>query len=89
LGSSFLVQSFFETVLIRRVFSLLVLLEIGLAFVIYTNVYYIDQATGLPILDMEVGYSAARVNEVLGGYGVVERARYEIIMLADLIHPAV
>ena len=57
-------------------FSLLVLLEIGLANIIYTNVYYIDLATGLPILDMEVGYSAARVNEVLGGYGVVERTRY-------------
>ncbi|MEJ6710004.1 MAG: hypothetical protein QNK92_14645 [Amylibacter sp.] len=54
----------------------MVLLEIGLANIIYTNVYYIDLATGLPILDMEVGYSAARVNEVLGGYGVVERTRY-------------
>ncbi len=88
-GIDFLLQRFFKTVLLRRVFSLLVLLEIGLAYVIYTNVYYIDLATGLPILDMEVGYSAARANEVLGGYGPVERARYEIIMLADLIHPAV
>ena len=84
-----MIQSFFETVLLRRVFSLLVLLEIGLAYVIYTNVFFIDQATGLPILDMEVGYSAARVTEILGGYGPVERARYEIIMMADLIHPAV
>ncbi len=84
-----MLQSFFETVLVRRVFSLLMLLEIGLAYVIYLNVFYIDQATGLSILDMEVGYSAARVTEILGGYGPVERARYEIIMMADLIHPAV
>jgi hypothetical protein len=84
-----LLQRFFETVLIRRVFLLLVLLEIGLAYVIYTNVFYIDRATGLPILDMEFGYSTARVSEVLGGSGPVERARYEIIMMADLIHPAV
>lgn len=84
-----MLQNFFETILQRRVFSLLVLLEIGLAYVIYMNVYYIDQATGLPILDMEVGYAATRATEVLGGYGPVERTRYEIIMLADLIHPAV
>ena len=89
MGSSFLLQNFYETVLVRRVFSLLVLLEIGLAYVIYLNVFYIDQATGLPILDMEIGYSVARVTEVLGGYGPVERARYELIMIADLIHPAV
>lgn len=84
-----MLQSFFEIVLVRRVFSLLVLLEIGLAYVIYMNVYHIDQAVGLPILDMEFGYSAARVTEILSGYGPVEHARYEIIMLADLIHPAV
>lgn len=89
MGSSFLLQSFFETVLLRRVFALLVLLEIGLAYVIYMNVFYIDKTTGLPILDMEIGYSAARVTEILGGYGPVERARYELIMMADLIHPAI
>ena len=84
-----MLQNLFETVLKRRVFSLLVLLEIGLAYVIYTNVYLIEQAINLPILDMEIGYSAARATEILGGYGPVERARYEIIMMADLIHPAV
>ena len=84
-----MLQSFFETVLLRRVLSMLVLLEIGLAYVIYLNVFCIEQATGLPILDMEVGYSAAGVTEVLDGYGPVERARNEIIMMADLIHPAV
>jgi len=84
-----LLQNFFETVLVRRVFSLLLVLELGLAYVIYMNVFYIEQAVGLPILDMEIGYSASRVTEILGGYGPVERARYEIIMVADLIHPAV
>jgi hypothetical protein len=88
-GPRFLLHRFFETILIRRVFSLLVLLEIGLACVIYMNVFFIDRATGLPILDMEFGYSTARVTEILGGYGPVEWARYEIIMMADLIHPAV
>lgn len=85
----FLLQGFFEFVLRRRVMTLLILFEIGLAFVIYMNVYYIAALTGLPILDMEVGYSIERVNEILGGYGPEGFAHYKLIMLADLIHPAI
>ena len=53
------------------------------------NVFFIQAETGLPILDMEIGYSQARVNEILGGYGPVGFARYRLIMFADVFHPAV
>ncbi|MEM7441558.1 MAG: hypothetical protein AAF393_18405 [Pseudomonadota bacterium] len=82
-------ETFFRVILQRRTFSLLLLLEIGLAYVIYQNVFLINKLTSMPILDMEFGYSIDRVNEILGAYSPEAWARYEIIQIADIIHPAV
>lgn len=82
-------EAFFNVLLQRRTFALVFILELGLLWVIYLNVYHIDRLTGLPILDMEFGYSIERVNEILGGYTAEARARYEIIQIADFIHPVI
>ena len=81
--------SFYKLILQRRSFILLALFEIGLAYVIYTNVFHIQRLTGMPILDMEIGYTVDRVNEIFAAYGPLGFAHYRIIMVADIIHPAV
>lgn len=82
-------DGYFRFLLQRHVLAFVVLLELGLAYVIYQNVFIIQNLTGMPILDMEFGYSFERVNEILGAYSAEAWARYEIIQLADIIHPAV
>ena len=82
-------EGYFAFWLNRRRFALLVLVQIGFAWVIYYNVWLIELLTGMPILDMEVGYTIERVNTLLGSYTAEARARYEIIQIADILHPAV
>lgn len=82
-------EGFFSGLLQRRTFAIVFLLELGLAWTIYLNVHLIERLTGLPILDMEIGYTAERVTEILSGYTAEARARYEIIQIADILHPAI
>ncbi|MEM6618492.1 MAG: hypothetical protein AAF631_04240 [Pseudomonadota bacterium] len=82
-------DAYFQFVLRRPVFAAVLILEAGLAWVIYSNVARIDALTGMPILDMEIGYAHDRVNAILGAYGPEAWDRYRLIMVADILHPAV
>jgi hypothetical protein len=57
---------------------------------IFTTLAQITEITGgYGILDFEVGYSVARVDEILGSYGAEGMALYRRIQLLDVINPAV
>lgn len=70
--------------------SALVAVAIFVFALIFTKLAQITEITGgYGILDFELGYSVARVDEILGSYGPEGMALYRRIQLLDVINPAV
>lgn len=71
----------------RAVGGLSVLYAIVFGAILITMRQLADVSGGMPVLDFEPGYDAARVREVFTAYGVEGMALYGRIQLLDLVNP--